>query len=247
MKTTTFLAVALTGALSLSSAQAALYTTALGANAGDPSDCDDCFSGPFAFGGGHTIDFFGNTYSGLFVGSNGYVTFGSGASNFSTAPLNTQAIRPMIAGSFTDLDSRDDLPSNVFVNSSTPGQLIVTWQDMGHFSTNYSVTSTFQLVVRSDQFVVPGGEGQIGFFYGLITDGAATSAGFGDGLSAINPGEVAFHSQLAGTQLSNASPRWYLLDAGVPTESNGVPLPGSAALLGVGLAGLFGALRRRVA
>ncbi len=207
-------------------AQAQLYI-ANPANFGSvltgPSDCDDCFAGPIAFpGAGQSLNFFGTSYTGVFVGSNGYVTLGAGATSFTSQPLNTQTIGPMIAGLFTDLDSRSDAASQVFVNTATPGQIVVTWADMGHFATNYTVRSTFQLVIRSEQFVVPPGEGRVGFFYGSITDANTSSAGFGDGLAAVNPGEVAFFSG-PGTGLSNNAPRWFDISGGVPI----IPTPSS--------------------
>jgi len=238
------LALGLILATSVTAANAALYTNTYGTQLASESNCDDCFSGAHAFGAGQTINFFGNTYSGLFTGSNGYVTFGVGASTFTPQALNTQNIRPMIAGLFTDLDSRNDGASNVYLNDSTAGQLIITWQDMGHFSQNYGVRSTFQLVVRSDQFAVTGSEGQIGFFYNSITDSSSASAGFGDGLSAVNTGEEAFYNGAA-SGLSNSSPRWYMLSAGAPVST--VPVPAAAWLLGSGLLGLVGVARKRKA
>lgn len=232
-------------------AVAALYTTSYGTLQPTSSDCDDCFDGPVAFPGTtQSINFFGTTYGSLYVGSNGYVTFGAGATSYTSSPLNTQAIAPMIAGEYTDLDSRSDAASNVYVNNSTPGQLIITWESMGHYPTNYSVRSTFQLVVRSDQFgPIPSGEGQIGFFFSTITDSSTASAGFGDGLPAINPGEVSIYSGAA-SSFSNHAPLWFTLSGGVPVTPGATPVPtisdwgmillaAAMALLGLGI------LRRR--
>ena len=245
------LAVALIG---VTPAVAALFTSTLGTLQPNSSDCDDCFDGPAAFpGSGQSINFFGTTYTGVFVGSNGYVTFGAGHSNFVTFPLNTQTVGPMIAGEFTDLDSRSDAPSNVWVNNSTPGQLIITWQALGHFSLNYGVRSTFQLVVRSDQFAVPTGQGQIGFFFDSISDSSTASAGFGDGLAAINPGEVSIYSGPA-SSFSGHAPLWFNLSGGVPsapTPTTRVPVPTLSEwgmILLSGLVGLIGLvmLQRRL-
>lgn len=191
--------------------------------AGGVSDGDDVSAAVSFPGVGQTINFFGTVYSVGFVTSNGLVNFGgSGFNGYSPQPLDTQTFAPMIAGLFTDLYASADAGQGVFVNDSTPGQLVVTWYLRTHFPGD-STRSTFQLVIRSSQFAIPAGEGQIGFFYNTVTDTANVSAGFGDGLAAVNPGEQAFYNG-AGTGLSNAATRWFTLSAtGVPVDPGAQP------------------------
>jgi hypothetical protein len=246
---TSFIKAAAVGAFAAimsATASAALYTSNYGSvvtSGGNPSNCDDCFAGAFSLGG--TINYFGTTYSDFFIGSNGYITFGIGATNFTTSPLNTQTIAPMIAGSYTDLDSRNDALSNVWLNTDTPGEVVITWDQLGHYNLNYSVRSTFQIVLRTDAFAALNASNQVGFFYGTVTDGLNTSAGFGDGLAAINPGEVAFHSVAPGTGLAASAGGngsvWYSLNGGTPQA---VPAPLPLGLLALGALG-FAAVRRR--
>jgi hypothetical protein len=187
------------------------------------SSCDDCSEAITFPGSGQSINFFGTTYTGGFATSNGLVNFGStGYDYFAGTPLDSQTDAPMIAGYWTDLVPSTDAGEGVFVNDSTPGQLVVTWNKRRYIGSS-STRSTFQIVIRSAQFSIPSGEGQIGYFYDVITDTATGTAGFGDGLAAVNPGEVGFHNG-PGTDLSNAAPRWYTLGPnGVPIDPSATP------------------------
>ena len=208
--------------------QAALFISdpaQFGTRLNTTSSCDDCFEAISFSGTGHSINFFGTNYSGGFVSSNGLINFGSsGYNSWEPTRIDVQSDRPMIAGYWTDLVPSTDLGEGVFVNDATPGQLVVTWIKRTHYQ-NSAPRSTFQLVIRSSQFSLNTGEGQIGFFYDAITDTATGNAGLGDGLGAANPGEVSFHNG-PGTELSNASPRWFSLGVnGVPIETSSAPIP----------------------
>ncbi len=226
---------AVTCALSTGAAWPAYFTSSLGSPLAGPSDCDDCFE-QVSFSAGQTINYFGQIYDSLFVGSNGYVTFGSGLSEYTPLELTSRAAPPMIAAVWTDLFSVTDADANVFVNTSTPGQIVVTWDDITHFIDN-SVRTFAQLVIRSNQFAIPAGQGQIGFFYGAITDPNPAVAGFSNGNPTVDDGDLQFYegpaSGLSGRELWMTAPVVSVLPA-VPESSTAGAL--AIGLLLVGLA-----------
>ena len=217
------------------------------ANVGGTNGRND--DGFMALNLGFNFTLFGNTYSSLFINNNGNVSFGSGISAF-VPDGPTGATAPVISAWFGDVDTRASASGVVHYNLSGD-QLVVTWDNVGYYSTGSDKLNAFQLVLRSDDYVVPLGEGQIGFFYKNMnweTTGTSQTAaiGFGDG---AGNSEVLEGSNTSGLNsiVANHS-LWFDQNLTPVTPPSGaVPEPATWAMmiLGFGLVGA-GMRRRRV-
>ncbi len=154
-----------------------------GANVGGANGRND--DGFMALSLGFNFTFFGTQYSSLYINNNGNVSFGAGISAYIPSGP-TGAAQPVISVFFSDVDTRD-ASSGVVHYKLSSDQLVVTWDNVGRYNTHaVPPSNSFQLVLRSDDYVLPTGEGQLGFFYEEmdweITDTSTTGAvGFGDG------------------------------------------------------------------
>lgn len=237
------------------------YTDTLGANivttgggnasnVGDPSGRND--DGYMALNLGFNFTLFGATYTGLFINNNGNVSFGNGISAFVPSGP-TGADQPLISPWFGDVDTRGGLSGVVHYQLDTPGQLIVTWDNVGYYNSHADLLNSYQLVLRSDDYVLPNGEGQIGFFYkGMQWEGTDTSTvaaiGFGDG--AGNGQVLDGSSSQAGLNLVAANHHiWFDANLVVVPPIPGVPEPMTWVMMvaGMGMAGAAMRMRRKMA
>jgi hypothetical protein len=135
-----------------------------------------------AFTQGFTFPYFGTAQPGIFVNSNGNLTFGVGDFTFNpSVPGGVVNGLPRLAVLFTDLDPRfPGTGGGVFINQHTD-RFVVTWNHLPQFSEGGD--NTFQAILFSD--------GRIQFgYHGLTADGFGIGFG-GDTLDlsvAISPG-----------------------------------------------------------
>lgn len=212
------------------------------ANVGLASGRND--DGFMALALGFNVTFFGTTYNSLYINNNGNVSFGGGISAYvPTGPTGANA--PVISPWFGDVDTRNASSGVVHYNLSAD-QLVVTWDQVGWYNTHGSPLNSFQLVLRADDYVVPVGEGSIGFFYEdmgweVTNTSQVAAVGFGDGQG---NSKVLAGSTTAGLNAVVAN-HYIWFDPNL-NPVNPTPEPGSLALVGLALAAA-GAVARRQA
>lgn len=165
---------------------------------------DDGFSGPVNLG--FTVPFFGNSYTSLFINNNGNVSFNAGIAAFTpTGPQG--AAQPIISPFFGDVDSRDPASGVVHMRTDIPNQIIVTWDGVGYYNSHGDKLNSFQLVLRGPGYVIPAGEGAIGFFYKGMQwetgDASGGSGGFGGTPAAVGFGDGQSNGEILQGSIQN--------------------------------------------
>ena len=104
-----------------------------------------------AFTGG--LRFYGGPYTQLWVNNNGNITFSGPVYNYTPIrfPISSQ---PMIAPYWADVDTRGttgltDTNENLVYYTLQAGRLVVTWFNVGYYSTHNDLRMSFQLILTN--------------------------------------------------------------------------------------------------
>jgi Nidogen-like/PEP-CTERM motif len=98
------------------------------------------------------LNFFGTTYDRFFVNNNGNITFNRALSSYTPNPFPVTN-QPMIAPWWADVDTRGGpgaLPGNaVYLAAPNANTVVVTWHNVGYYSSQNNKLNNFQLVLRN--------------------------------------------------------------------------------------------------
>ncbi|MBF2057618.1 MAG: hypothetical protein IGQ45_10465 [Cyanobacterium sp. T60_A2020_053] len=137
------------------------------------------------------VNFYGQVYNELFINNNGNISFNSSLGSYTPEQFPI-ASQPIIAPYWADVDTRNEESGLVYLGFPNEDTVVVTWDNVGYFSSNVDLTNTFQLVLR-DRSENTGitGDFDIEFRYGQLewTTGDASD---GEGGLGGTPAQAGF-------------------------------------------------------
>jgi hypothetical protein len=220
--------------MTISPLRAAAIVSVSLANTLPPNDDDSTAAVSLGIGGSTGINFFGNSFTDVFVNNNGNLTFGGPLSQFTPNGLATGVGEPIIAPFFADVDTRGIgsqpvMWGNAVVNGRNA--FVANYINVGYFDSHANKLNSFQAIL-TDRSDTGAGNFDMEFNYDQILwetgdasqgvnglGGISAAVGYSNGLSLNN---VFF--QLPGSLVPGA-----LIDGG-PDSLVGHTLGGSGVL-----------------
>src|SRR5262245_56380829 len=141
--------------------------------------------------GSQGINFFGHSYTGLYLNNNGSVTFGSATSTFTPTAITGATSNPIIAPFWADVDTRGGTVTPTPGGTSTGSNLLwydldpttqtftATWDDVGYYNTHTNKLNAFQLSIQE---IDAQGDFNITFRYEAVNWVTGDASGGSNGL-----------------------------------------------------------------
>jgi len=151
---------------------------------------DDDFSSPIPLG--FNFDYWENTYTDFYIGSNGFVTFGSGSTSLFGDPIPTtfppNNIIALFWGDLFPLGGYYGYPSGIisYYNATVGGQncMVVEFDDVNYCCSPYTSTVSGQIIMCEDGTIIincidcqPNSYFGYYYYYGSATSGIENSDG----------------------------------------------------------------------
>ncbi len=138
---------------------------------------------------GFDLDFFGNTYSQVYVNNNGNLTFDGPLSTFTPSAMDPNGLK-IIAAFFADVDTRaagSGLTRYGYGTGQVDGHdaFGATWVDVGYFPARDDKLNSFQIVLVEREDVAPGAF-DIELNYDKVQWESGTASGGSGGLGGIS-------------------------------------------------------------
>lgn len=129
--------------------------------------CDDCFSGPYNFP--FAFQFYGTTYTSYYLGSNGYMTFGAGASAYSNGCFPQDFMPAGVYANWDDLYTFCSTAELATYYDAANNRLIVEWYNTCHCCGEGNLEN-IQIIVYDEAFYSSAtGDNHIAVQYGVLS------------------------------------------------------------------------------